>query len=87
MATEWKNASIIVQLLLYSVHVELAPQIMLIYCTIHRYTPYAIDFSLQVHTCTLPYPFMFQGAKLLAASTSAVEWYKSHTLILFLSES
>ena len=28
----------------------------------------------------------FEGAKLLAASTRAVEWYKSHAHILFLSE-
>ena len=29
---------------------------------------------------------MFEGTKLLATSTSAVEWYKFHAHILFLSE-
>ena len=29
---------------------------------------------------------MFKGTKLLAASTSAVEWYKSHVHTSFLSE-
>ena len=31
-------------------------------------------------------PFTFEGTKLLATSTSAVEWYKSHAHISFLSE-
>ena len=63
---------------LYLVHVELAPHIA--HCAIHGYMPCAIDFSrgFWYGTCTLPCPFTFKGAKLLATSMSAVEWYKSY---------
>ena len=48
--------------------------------------PCAIDFSRGFCYSTLPCPFTFEGAKLLATLTSAVEWYKSHTHTSFLSE-
>ena len=57
------------------------------------YVPIAIDFSQGFWYSTLLGSFTLEGAKLLAASTellaaltSAVEWYKSHTHILFLSK-
>ena len=43
-----------------------------------------MDFRFPVRY--LSYPFMFEDAKLLAASTSAVEWYKSCAHILILSK-
>ena len=46
----------------------------LIHCAMCGYTPCAIDFSWYG---TLPCPFTFEDAKLLIASTSAVEWCKS----------
>ena len=71
---------------LYLVHVELAPCIALIHCAIHRFTACAIDFSWGFWYGTLPCPITFKGAKLLATSTSAVEWYKSRAHTLFLSQ-
>ena len=52
------------------------------------YMPSAIDFSQGFWYSTLPCPITFKSAKLslLAASTSAVEWYKSHAHTSFLSE-
>ena len=45
-----------------------------------RFLKYAIDNVYEVHTCMLLRFnfFAFEGAKFLAAMTSAVEWYKSH---------
>ena len=71
---------------IYSVHVELAPSIALIHCAMRRYRPCAIDFSRGFWYGTLPCPFTFEDAKLLAASTSAVEWYKSCAHTSFLSK-
>ena len=44
-----------------------------------------IDFCRGFWYSTLPCPFTFEGAKLLATSTSAVAWYKSraHTSFLY----
>ena len=61
-------------------HVEL-------HCAILRYTPCALDFSWGLwYFAILPYPFTFECAKLLTASTSAVEWYKSRAQTSILSE-
>ena len=76
--------------LLYLVHIELPPHNALIHCSIravHRgCTVCTIDFSRGFWYGTLPCPMMFESAKLLAASMSAVEWYKSRAHISFLSE-
>ena len=56
------------------------------HCTIHECTACAIDFSRGFWYGTLPCPITFESAKLLAASTRAVEWYKSHAHTSFLSE-
>ena len=48
--------------------------------------PYAIDFNRGFWYGTLPCTFMFEGAKLLAASMSTVEWCKSCAHISFLFE-
>ena len=66
------------------VHVELA---LRKHCAVHRCTPYAIDFIWSFWYSTLPCPIMLDGDKLLAASRSAVEWYKSHAHTSFLSKS
>ena len=60
--------------------------IALIHCAIHRYMPCTTDFSRGFWYGTLPCPFTIEGTKLLAASTSAVEWYKFHAHTSFLSE-
>ena len=66
---------------LYFVHFELAPHIPLIHCTtcICGYMPCTVEFNGGFCYGTLPCPFTFEGTKLLhvAASTSAIEWYKS----------
>ena len=56
------------------------------HCAIHGYTPYTIDFSHGFWYCSLPCPFMLEDAKLLAASTSALEWCKSCAHTSFLPE-
>ena len=64
-----------------------------IHCAIRPwvyYTPCAINFNRGFwywnSTSAMPCPIMFQGAKLLATSTSAVEWYKSCAHTSFLSK-
>ena len=49
-------------------------------------TPCAIDYSRGFWYSTLPCPFTFEGAKLLAASISATQWCKSHAHISFQSQ-
>ena len=73
---------------LYSVHVQLAPCSALIHvrCAIHGCTWCAIDFSWGFWYGTMPCPITFEDAKLLTASTSAIEWYKSRAHTSFLSE-
>ena len=58
-------------------------RIVLIHCAICGYMTHAIDSSRGFWYSTLP---TFEIAKLLTASTSAIEWYKSCDHILFLSE-
>ena len=58
---------------LYLVHVELTLHIALIHCAICGCTPCAIDFSRGFWYGTLSCSITFKGAKLLSASTSAVE--------------
>ena len=48
--------------------------------------PCAIDFTQGFWYGTLPYPFAFEGDKLLITSMIAVECYKSRAHILFLFE-
>ena len=50
------------------------------------YTACTIDYSRGFWYGTLPCHIMFENTKLLAASTSAVEWYKSRAHTSFLSE-
>ena len=64
----------------------MAPRIALIHCAIRGYTQCTIDFSRGFWYGTLPCPLTFEGAELLAASTSAVECYKSHAHTSSLSE-
>ena len=61
---------------LYSVHVELPPRIALIHCIVRG----------AARMYREPCPMTFENTKLLAASRSAVEWYKSCGHISFLSE-
>ena len=76
----------------YSIHVELPPRIGLMHCSsvcgcmVRGYMVCAVDFSRGFWYGTLPCPIIFKGAKLLAASTNAVEWYKSHIHASFESE-
>ena len=72
---------------LYLIHVELAPCIALIHCAIRGCTACTIDrLSLRFWYGILPCPITFEGAKLLATSTSTLEWHKSHAHISFLSK-
>ena len=73
---------------IYLVHVELPLCIALIHCFISGTgVQHAPETLAEVSgNSALPCPFVFESAKLLATSTSAVEWYKSHAHILFLSE-
>ena len=75
------NLSVHVGMILYIVHIELAP-----HCTIRGYMLCAIDFSWGFWYDTLPCPFTFEAAKLLGTPTSVVKWYKSHAHNSFLSQ-
>ena len=56
-----------------SIHVKLALRVALIHCAICGCMPCCIDFSQGFWYDTLPCPFTFKGAKVLAASMSAVK--------------
>ena len=58
---------------LHSIHIWVGTALI----HIHGCTACAVDFSRGFWYGTLPCPMTFKGAKLLTASTSAVEWYMS----------
>ena len=75
---------------LYLIHIELPPRIALIHCDIRSaawmWMQSVCHRRQSFWYSTLPSPFTFESAKLLATSTRAVEWYKSRAHISFLPE-